>query len=109
MFHGTSDTITVNSMEKDSVIYVDGVPRGKDNATAQVKRGKPHTIKVAKEGCQDTIAETGDAFDAISLLGCLIDFCILTVPIDMGIGGAWKTEPTVYTVTPICSTAKNTP
>ena len=107
MFHGTSDTITVTSLEKDAVIYVDGAPRGKDSAMAQVKRGDKHTIKVSKEGCQDAIAETGDSFDAISLLGILIDFGIITIPVDMGIGGAWKTDPTIYTVSPICKAASS--
>lgn len=105
MFHGTSDTITVNSLEKDTVVYVDGSPRGKDSATAQVKRGVKHTIKVSKTGCQDAVAETGDAFDMMSLLGILLDFGIITIPVDMGVGGAWKTEPTTYTVTPICKSA----
>lgn len=105
MFHGTSDTITVTSLEKESVIYVDGAARGKDSAVAQVKRGAKHSIRVSKAGCQDALAETADSFDAISLLGIFIDLGIITIPVDMGIGGAWKTDPTIYTVTPICKSA----
>ena len=99
---GQQDTITVNSLEKGSAIFIDGVQRGVDDALAQVKKGNPHTIKATKEGCQAVIIQTGESFDATSLLGILIDFGIITIPIDLISGAAWQTEPTIYTVTPIC-------
>lgn len=101
---GTSDTVTVNSLERDSKIYIDGVQRGLNDAMAEVKRGNPHTVKVSKAGCQDVIIQTAESFDATSLLGILIDFGIITIPIDLISGAAWKTSPTFYTVTPICET-----
>jgi hypothetical protein len=102
IIHGTSDQITLNSLEKDTTIYVDGTPRGRDNATVDVKRGNKHTIRATKKGCQDISAETVEKFDATSLLGILIDFGIITIPIDLISGAAWKTEPTTYTISPIC-------
>ena len=99
---GTQDTISVNSLEKGTVIYVDGVKRGIDDAMAQVDKGDTHTIKVTKEGCEDIIIQTGESFDATTLLGIFIDFGLITIPIDLISGAAWKTSPTLYTVTPMC-------
>jgi len=102
IIRGGHDTLTVNSLEKGSVIYVDGVPRGKEHAQLEVERGNTHTILVKKEGCQDVTAQTGESFDAVSLLGVFIDFGIISIPVDLISGSAWKTKPKTYTVTPIC-------
>ncbi|MBT9496558.1 MAG: PEGA domain-containing protein [Zoogloea oleivorans] len=99
---GNSDNITVNSLEKGSVIYVDGAARGVDTAMVNIKKGKPHTLRVEKEGCKAVTGESGEAFEPVSLLGILLDFGILTIPIDMISGAAWKVDPTTYTMTPIC-------
>lgn len=107
IIHGTSDTVTVNSLEKGSTIYVDGAPRGIDVAQVQVKRGNPHQLRVEKDGCQAVSAETVEKFDSVSLLGIFLDFGIITIPIDLVSGAAWKTEPNTYTVSPLC--AKATP
>ncbi|MBI5141789.1 MAG: hypothetical protein HZA20_06300 [Nitrospirae bacterium] len=107
MIHGTSENLSVNSLEKGTTIFIDGTPRGYDSAMAQVKKGKPHEIRVAKQGCQDVSIMSSERFDATSLLGILIDFGILTIPIDMMAGGAWKVEPNTYTVTPICTEQPN--
>lgn len=48
--NGTSDRISINSLEKDSMIYVNNVPRGRDNITVDVSRKKKHEIRVEKEG-----------------------------------------------------------
>ncbi|WP_067521926.1 hypothetical protein [Endozoicomonas ascidiicola] len=104
---GTQDTVTVNSLERGTTIYVDGVRRGIDDAVAQVGRGNPHTIKVTKEGCEDIIIETGESFDATTLLGFFVDFGLISIPIDLISGAAWKTSPTLYTVTPMCHGAES--
>lgn len=103
---GSSEKITVNSLEEGTVIYVNGAPRGKDNVQIDVKKGKPQTIKASKKGCQDVVVETTESFDATSLLGILIDFGILSIPIDLISGAAWKPDPTTYTVSPICGENK---
>src|SRR4051812_48889572 len=101
IFSGGRDTISVNSTEPGTMIYVDGALRGRDSASADVKRGKPHQIRVEKEGFQPVTIETGESFDGLSFLGILIDFGIITIPIDLLAGGAWKTNPTSYTVNPL--------
>jgi hypothetical protein len=102
IFSGNSDEIAINSLENGSVIYVDGRARGKDTAHVQVDRGKEHTIVAKKEGCLDATAETGWSFDPRSLLGVFIDFGIVSIPVDFAIGGAMATDPTTYTVSPVC-------
>lgn len=100
--HGTSDNIFINSLEKGTTIYVDGSPRGKDNAMVDVKRGKIHQIRATKKDCKDAMVETSKKFDPASLLGIAIDFGIVTIPMDFLIGGAMEVTPKTYTVTPIC-------
>lgn len=102
ILHGTSDTVSVNSMEEGTTIYVDGTPRGRDNATAQLKRGDDHTITASKEGCRDVTMETTDSFDPASLLGIFLDYGIISIPIDLISGAAWKTDQSVVTLSPIC-------
>ena len=104
---GNSDRITVTSLEKDSVIWVDGAPRGRDAVTVDVKKGNPVSLKATKQGFQDVSIETTESFDATSLLGILIDFGIVSIPIDLISGAAWKQSPTTYTVSPICPVAQN--
>ncbi len=101
IIHGTHDTVTVNSLEKGTTIYIDGVARGTDTATADVRRGKPHTIKVEKDGFQPVTIETTEEFDPTTLLGIFIDFGIISIPVDLISGAAWKQAPTAYTVTPL--------
>src|SRR5689334_18520420 len=101
---GNSDTITVNSLEHGTMLYVDGAPRGVDNAVVSVKKGKPHAIRAEKEGCLAVNTETTEAFDATSLLGVFLDFGIISIPTDLISGAAWKVDQTTYTVTPICET-----
>lgn len=102
VLHGTQDVVYVNSLESGTRISIDGTPRGKDSAMAQIKRGEPHRITVSKPGCEDATQFTTDAFDAISLLGILFDFGIISIPTDLISGAAWKVEPSIYTVTPLC-------
>jgi len=100
IIHGTHDTITVNSLERGTTIYIDGVERGIDTATADVQRGKPHAIMVEKEGFQPVTIQTTEEFDSTTLLGVFIDFGIITIPVDLISGAAWKQSPTTYTITP---------
>jgi len=101
IIHGTTDTITVNSLDPQATIYVDGAARGVGVAQIDVKRGKKHAIWAVKDGHQSSIVETGESFDPTTLLGILIDFGIITIPIDLISGAAWRVEPTTYTVTPV--------
>lgn len=104
MFHGTSDQITIQSPDKDAMIYLDNLLVGKGSAQATAERGKKYTITAKKDGCADHMVQTGDKFDSVSLLGILIDFGLISIIVVdwLGTSAAFKTYPTVYTVTPIC-------
>ena len=99
---GNYDTIMINSLEKGTTIYVDGAPRGIDNAAVNVKKGKPHALRVEKDGCTAVSGDSGESFDPTTLLGFLVDFGLVSIPIDLISGAAWRIEPTTYTLTPIC-------
>lgn len=47
--------------------------------------------------------ETSDAFDLVSLMGVLFDYGLISIPTDLISGAAWKLEPNIYTVTPVCA------
>jgi hypothetical protein len=102
ILHGTTDKISINSMEEDTVIYVDGIPRGKDYASGHIERGDDHTIRVSKAGCQDVTMETTSSFDPATLLGIFLDYGIISMPVDFISGAAWKTDQESVTLTPIC-------
>jgi uncharacterized protein YceK len=102
LFKGTTETISVNSIEKGTTLYVDGAARGVDSATVSLKKGKTYHLRAEKEGCEPVVGLTNEAFDPTSLLGVLLDFGLITIPIDMITGAAWKIEPTTYTLSPIC-------
>lgn len=106
MFHGTSDQITIQSPDPEAKIYLDNMLVGKGTAMASVKRNTQHTIVAKKEGCSDNLVQTQTAFDAVSLLGVLIDWGIISIlVVDWGVTGAmWKTDPLVYHPNPICDT-----
>ncbi len=106
MFHGTSDQITISSADPDAKVYMDGALIGKGSGMATVKRNTTHSIAAKKKGCSDHVVQTQTGFDAVSLLGVLIDFGLVSMlVIDWGVTGAmWKTDPLVYHVTPICDT-----
>jgi hypothetical protein len=103
MFHGSTDNITIQSADKDAQIYLNGVLIGKGSAMATVDRGTQATITAKKAGCSDNLVQTGERFDAVSLLGILLDLGIISIlVVDNVTGAMWKTVPTVYNVNPVC-------
>ena len=100
---GSTDTVSINSVEPGTVIFVDGSARGRDAVNVDLRRGDPHVIRVSKKGCQDVTLTTTEAFDATSLLGIFIDLGIVSIPIDLASGNAWKASPRTYTASPICT------
>jgi hypothetical protein len=105
IIHGTTDTVTFNSTEEGTVLYLNGIPRGKDAATLQLVRGEDYVVRASKKGCKDTVSPVSNTFDATSLLGILIDFGLISIPVDLISGAAWKFNPKMYTVTPICESS----
>ena len=106
MFHGTNDQVTVTSGDPDAKLYMDATYLGKGSGTAIVKRNTVHTVFARKQGCADGIAQTQTSFDAVSLLGILIDWGLISMlVVDWAATGAmWKTDPLLYHVTPNCDT-----
>lgn len=104
MFHGKTDQIRIQSQSSDAVLYLDGVQIGKGTATATVQRGQKYTITAKKNGCSDSSPiQTGSKFDEISLLGILIDWGLISILLVDNLSNAMrKTDPTEYTVLPIC-------
>jgi len=111
LFHGTSDQITINSADPNTMIYVDDKLIGKGNASDTVERGKTYTIVGKAPGCTESTVTTGDKFDPASLLGIFIDLGIISIlVIDMAAtDAAWKTYPLSYSVNPICPAVAATP
>ena len=101
ILHGTNDTVSVNSMEDDTIIYVNSTPRGRNTAIAQLKRGDAHTITASKEGCRNVTVETTQSFDTVAI-GDFFRFRVLSIPIDLVSGAAWKTDQAIVTLSPIC-------
>jgi uncharacterized protein YceK len=99
---GSNDTVSIHSIEPGTVIYVDGSARGRDSVNVDLRRGESHVIRVSKPGCHDVTVPTTDSFDATSLLGIFIDFGIVSIPVDLVSGNAWKVSPRSYTASPIC-------
>ena len=82
MFNGTSEQVFIRSNEKDAEIYVNGAFLGKDNAVASFQKKKNYTITVSKEGCSSAQVPVEKSFDAITLLGILLDYGLITILIE---------------------------
>lgn len=99
---GTDESITVNSLEEGTTLYVNGAARGKNSAFVNLEKGEKYTITARKDGCEPATMQTGESFDPTTLLGIFIDWGIITIPVDLISGAAWEISPTTYTVNPIC-------
>ncbi|MBI5810084.1 MAG: hypothetical protein HZB21_02690 [Deltaproteobacteria bacterium] len=107
LVRGSNDKLLVNSLDQDSVIFVDGAPRGRGSVSVDVKRGQAHDLVAKKDGCQDVAIKTTESFDEVTLLG--IFWYVIPVTIDLISGNAWKQDPTTYTITPVCPMKAPTP
>ena len=100
--NGTNDSVTI-SAPADTAVYIDGRKAGTGDVTATLKRGKTYVISAQKDGCKSDNVETSTSFDKASLLGILIDFGIITIPLDFVIGGAREIDPKIYSVEADCT------
>jgi PEGA domain len=55
IIQGSRQQITIQSLTKDSKIYVDGEDKGKDNASVRLKRNRNHAIAIKKDGYETKI------------------------------------------------------
>ncbi|MBP5399532.1 MAG: hypothetical protein J6Y53_03855 [Alphaproteobacteria bacterium] len=107
MFSGTKETIIVQSEDRDAKIYIGEEYAGTGAGVATISKKKLAdnvTIRASKKGCRDSVRHVETKIDATTFLGCLIDFCVVTVGVVdwLGTGAIREAAQTNYFVTPIC-------
>lgn len=107
MFNGTKEQISVRSEEADTHFFLNDKEIGKGTSAVvsiPKKKLKDSILRAEKAGCseQTTLIET--RFDAVSLLGLLIDLGLISIlVVDWGATGAvTKADKTNYVLTPLC-------
>lgn len=107
MFSGTKETIIMRSEEKETRFYLNNEYIGEGSAVATLSKKKlaDSEIRATKPGCKDTVRKIETKFDPTTLLGCVLDLCIVTVGvIDWGMTGAVReAAQTSYFITPVCT------
>lgn len=105
MFHGTTQQVAVRSNIPGAELYVNEAYVGKDNGFTTFQKKNNYMITARKAGCTDTTVPASKSFDAITLLGVLIDFGIVSVLlIDGAATGAWQQfDQTSFVVDPRCN------
>jgi len=106
MFHGTSQQVAIRSNHPDADLYVNEAYVGKGNAVTVFKKSQSYTITVRKEGCEPFTLPATKSFDAVTLLGVLIDFGVISIlVVDGAATGAWSQfDQTSYVLDPRCVT-----
>ena len=107
MFSGTKETIIVQSEDRDAKIYVNDEYIGTGSGVTTISKKKLAdnvTIRASKKGCQDSIRHIETKIDGTTFLGCLLDFCVVSVGVVdwLGPGAIREATQTNYFVTPIC-------
>jgi len=107
IFHGTKDTIYVRSEEPDTQFYVNNRDIGKGtsaNTTISKDTIDLAVLRAEKKGCNTKSTRIETQFDALTLLGVLIDFGIISILfIDWAATGAvTRAAQTDYILTPDC-------
>lgn len=96
---GGKDMVTINSSVADVRILIDGEVHGVNSVATALRRGhKQHTIRVEHDDYLPVEAAIDTKFDSRALLGILIDFGLITIPIDILSGNAFALSPSNYTV-----------
>ncbi len=107
IFHGTTETIYVRSDEPDTHFTLNNRDIGKGTSavtTVSKKEMSTAVLHAEKPGCITKSQPIETSFDAITLLGILIDLGIVSIlVVDWGITGAVeKAQQTDYSLTPDC-------
>lgn len=105
MFHGTTQQVAIRSNVPGTELFVNEAYVGKDNGVTTFQKKSNYTITARKAGCTDTSVPAAKSFDAITLLGVLIDFGLVSVLlIDGAATGAWQQfDQTSYVLDPRCA------
>jgi hypothetical protein len=104
MFHGTSQQIAVRSNDPHAELFANEAYIGRGSAVTVFHKRQNYTLSARKAGCSDAIIPASKSFDAITLLGVLIDFGVISVlVIDGAATGAWQQfDQTIYVIDPQC-------
>lgn len=104
MFHGSTQMISVRSNYDDAKLYVNEAYIGKGSGVTTFHKNKNYTIVARKEGCSDGTVIPTKSFDAVTLLGILIDWGIISIlVVDGACTGAWRQfDQTSFVVDPQC-------
>ncbi len=114
MFHGTKETVYLRSEEPDTHFYCNQRDLG-IGTSAQVTLAKSDlsssNLRVEKQGCSTKTAPIDTQFDAVTLLGILIDWGLISILIvDWGATGAvTKAAHNDYLLTPECPKTQLSP
>jgi hypothetical protein len=105
MFHGSTQQIAVRSNVPGTELYVNEAFVGKDNGVTTFQKRNSYMLTARKAGCTDVTVPAPKSFDAITLLGVLIDFGLVTVLlVDGAATGAWQQfDQTNFVIDPRCS------
>lgn len=108
MFHGTKETIHLRSEKPDTIFFAGDVEIGRGSTavtTIPKKKLSKTTLRAEKSGCSPKTSPIETQFDAISLLGLLLDLGLISIlAVDLGATGAiHEATQTDYVLTPECS------
>ncbi len=107
IFHGSSETVHVRSEEADTRFFANerDIGKGTSAVTVLPKKGLSKVVlRAEKTGCNAKSAPIPTEFDALTLLGILIDFGIISIlVVDWAATGAvTKASQIDYILTPEC-------
>lgn len=108
MFHGTTEQVSINSSDPATELYVNGAYVGQGHAITTFQKRNDYVISARKEGCSEYFHPASKSFDAITLLGVLIDWGLISVLlVDGAATGAWQQfDQTSYIINPNCGGAR---
>jgi hypothetical protein len=107
MFHGSTQQVAIRSNMPDADIYVNEAYVGRGNGVTTFKKSSNYMITVRKDGCQAAMMPASKSFDAVTLLGFLIDFGLVSIlVVDGAATGAWSQfDQTSFVIDPNCARA----
>jgi hypothetical protein len=110
IFNGTSETIHLRSDQQQTRFFANDRDLGTGSsaiATIPKNQLKRTVLRATKEGCEDAVGPVATGFDAVTLLGLLLDLGIVSiVVVDWAATGAiTKASQHSYVLTPTCQSA----
>lgn len=104
IFNGSSQQVAVRSNLEGVKLFANEAYIGKNSAVTTFSKKQNYMLRASKEGCSDVTVPAPKSFDAITLLGVLIDFGVVSVLLVDGAGtGAWqKFDQTSFVLDPVC-------